>query len=55
MLGEVLQFHAETTARHRMSWVTCHLDQLAVFDVIDEGTCIGAILRAGTTNGFGFG
>jgi hypothetical protein len=38
-----------------MGGVACDFDQLAVFDVIDEGARIGAVLRACTTNGFGFG
>jgi hypothetical protein len=37
-----------------MIGVACHLDQLAVLDVVDEGAGIGAILRARPTDGFRF-
>jgi hypothetical protein len=50
MLGKAIELDAKPAARHRVLGIASHIDQLAVLDVVEESTSVGAIVRACTSH-----
>ncbi len=53
MVVEVLELHAQRSARDRMLLVPLHIDELAVIHLVDHRARIRAVVRTGAEEGFG--
>ena len=54
MLCIILELHAEATPGHRVVRIAGHLDQLSIFDVIEERAGIWTVLGANASDNTGF-